>query len=52
MEEERAGKGLGPVTRAPWWPVRTEVSPEGHSLAGKGKPGGGGKFMAGSLQKG
>lgn len=44
-------KGLGPVTRAPRWPVRTKVSPEGHSLAAKGKPGGDGKFMAESLRE-
>lgn len=52
--QERKGqeRPLGLVTRAHWQPGRTKVSPEGHSLVGKGKPGGGLKFMAESLQKG
>lgn len=52
----RRGKGierpLDLVTQAHWRPVRTKVNPEGHSLIGKGKPGGDFKFMAESLQKG
>lgn len=66
-EEERSGQPRGAVrgqgacgmkrpsdlvTRAPWWPARTKVNAEGHSLVGKGKPGGDSKFMAESLKKG
>lgn len=46
------GKAIGSGDRAHWRPARTKVNPEGHSLVGKGKPGGDWKFMADSLQKG
>lgn len=54
--ENGRGRGierpLDLVIEAHWWPVRTKVNPEGHSLVGKGKSGGDFKFMTESLQKG
>ena len=56
QQEDRRARSLERplhlVTQAHWRPVRAKVNPEGHSLVGKGKPGGDLKFMAESLQKG